>query len=452
MQINKIIIKNLYGYIDKSIEFNDDLTLLVGINGSGKTSILNIINWVLKPSIENLCITQFDYIQLFFTFNNDDYEIKCQHDKIKFAYNIKRNKVKFHPLIVKIITPPSELNENESLRDSLITQYARLKPDSEEQETWELISTFPSPTVIGLDRNLYAEESEYLYYESSHESIANRKSISKYSPLDRVKDILNKEYRRKKNEILKLTNNLKNHLMLSSFEGSITLDSISVTSRNKLTINQIEKAEKRVNDYFINIEKSVLDNTAKKIISNFFTNLKEVIIKYDENSTDPTFKLLYNLNSSQFVKVNKLLKEFEQFDTESNKKLEKIINFIDTLNFFLKDSSKKILFKDDTAELCFHTLDRRGEILNPYRDLRFLSSGEQQLLILFSYIAFNSQDGKIFIIDEPELSLHIKWQEDFLDQLERITPSGIQLILATHSPILANKKRIKTKILLPYNE
>ena len=71
---------------------------------------------------------------------------------------------------------------------------------------------------------------------------------------------------------------------------------------------------------------------------------------------------------------------------------------------------------------------------------------------MFSYIAFNSKDGRIFIIDEPELSLHIKWQEDFLEQLEKITPISTQLILATHSPILANKKKSKAKLLLPYNK
>ncbi|WP_131811099.1 AAA family ATPase, partial [Aequorivita soesokkakensis] len=86
-----------------------------------------------------------------------------------------------------------------------------------------------------------------------------------------------------------------------------------------------------------------------------------------------------------------------------------------------------------------------------YKDIKFLSSGEQQILILFSYIAFNSQDGKIFIIDEPELSLHIKWQEDFLEKLDNITPKFTQLLLATHSPILANKKKNKAVTLLPFN-
>ncbi len=81
MKINKLIIKNLYGYIDKNLNFNSDITLLVGINGSGKTSILNIINWLLKPSIPHLCITEFKSIQLFFEFKGAHYEIMCKHHK-----------------------------------------------------------------------------------------------------------------------------------------------------------------------------------------------------------------------------------------------------------------------------------------------------------------------------------------------------------------------------------
>ncbi|MBK6481151.1 MAG: ATP-binding protein [Saprospiraceae bacterium] len=130
-------------------------------------------------------------------------------------------------------------------------------------------------------------------------------------------------------------------------------------------------------------------------------------------------KLLYGLNASQFVKVNKLLREFLKFDNDSSKALESINQYINTLNYFLKDSAKELLFNDEASELSFNTLDRNGKTITEYKDIKFLSSGEQQILILFSYIAFNSDDGRIFIIDEPELSLHIKWQEDFLDYLEK---------------------------------
>ncbi len=39
----------------------------------------------------------------------------------------------------------------------------------------------------------------------------------------------------------------------------------------------------------------------------------------------------------------------------------------------------------------------------------------------------------IFIIDEPELSLHVEWQNKFIPNLLEVA-GGTQLILATHSP------------------
>ena len=452
MQIDKLIIKGLYGYIDKTINFNDDLTLLVGINGSGKTSILNIINWVLRPSIPNLCVTEFKSIQLFFQFKNVKYEVLCKHNKSSFTYTLKTEKEKYNPLVVRITTPPSEIKNDDGIKLSLIQQYSQLSPDQKEKKTWDLIATFPNPTVIGLDRNLYAEESEKIFIEENLRGrIVKKGSIQGLSPLDRVKEIVNREYRKKKNSILNLTSNLKNHLMLSTFAGSITIESFTSGIKHKLNINQIEGAEKRVNDYFQNFEKKALSVDEQKTITNYFSQLKDITVQYQNNPIDATVKLLYGLNASQFVKVNKLLREFERFELDTNKALEQITTYTNTLNFFLKDSAKKLLFKEDTAELSFHTLDKNGNIITEFKDIKFLSSGEQQILILFSYIAFNSQDGKMFIIDEPELSLHIKWQEDFLNQLENITPKGTQLILATHSPILASKKREKATVLMPYN-
>ncbi|MBZ4187437.1 AAA family ATPase [Niabella beijingensis] len=452
MQIKNLEIKGLYGYINKSITFNNDLTLLVGINGSGKTSILNIVNWILRPSIAHLCVTEFKSIKLSFVFKDVDYTITCRHNSNSFVYSIQNGREKLSPLRVRMKVTPLEIKNDETLKSSLIQQYANLGPDQKEKNTWDLIATFPNPTIIGLDRTLYTEESEKLFIdESIRGKIVKGSSIQNLSPLDRVKEIVNREYRRQKNSILNLTSNLKNHLMLSTFAGSITLESFNSGIRHKLNLNQIDGAEKRVNDYFNNIEKSSLSDEDQKTITRYFAQLKEITTKYQANPDNESIKLLYGLNASQFVKVNKLLKEFEKFEIESNKALQQINTYISTLNFFLKDSSKQLLFKEDTSELSFHTIDKSGKIVTEFKDIKFLSSGEQQILILFSYIAFNSQDGKIFIIDEPELSLHIKWQEDFLHQLENVTPHGTQLILATHSPILANKKRDKAKLLLPYN-
>jgi len=73
---------------------------------------------------------------------------------------------------------------------------------------------------------------------------------------------------------------------------------------------------------------------------------------------------------------------------------------------------------------------RSGGVLAP----RSLSSGERQLLLLFCNLLVAGHQNTIFIIDEPELSLDIKWQRQLLRALLEFTGQGrIQFVLATHS-------------------
>lgn len=453
MEIKRLKIEKLHGYIDKDILFNSDITLLVGINGSGKTSILNVINWIVRPSLPHLCITEFKSISLWFTFKNKDYEIICKHNKSTFHYKLSCNGEEYNPLIVRLSIHPKDIQNNEALRLKLLENYKGLGPDAKEKSTWDLVSSFPAPTIIGLDRNLYAEESEDAVFldEDQRTLIRHKNQASNKAPVERVKEIINVEYRKRKNRILNLTNSLKNHLMISAFDGSITQESLTSGIRYRLNLSQIEKAEMRVQDYFRNFEQNTLTSKETQTVENYFAQLKVITKRYQSNPDDKFVELLYGLNANQFIKIRNLLKEFEKFEHQSLMAMEEIQTYLETLNHFFKDSAKKILFKEDTSEITFNNLDKNGEPITKFKDIKFLSSGEQQILILFTYIAFNSNDGKVFIIDEPELSLHIKWQEDFLEKLEKITPDSTQLLLATHSPILANKKKEKAITLLPYN-
>jgi predicted ATPase len=64
-----------------------------------------------------------------------------------------------------------------------------------------------------------------------------------------------------------------------------------------------------------------------------------------------------------------------------------------------------------------------------------LSSGEKQIIIMIYNLLFHAQPGSVAIIDEPEISLHVTWQQRlgsvFCD-ICRVR--GIQIIAATHSP------------------
>lgn len=63
--------------------------------------------------------------------------------------------------------------------------------------------------------------------------------------------------------------------------------------------------------------------------------------------------------------------------------------------------------------------------------LKSLSSGEKQLLQILLEVLSSNKNA--VIIDEPELSLHVNWQQQLVASMRRIN-DGCQLLLASHSP------------------
>jgi len=67
--------------------------------------------------------------------------------------------------------------------------------------------------------------------------------------------------------------------------------------------------------------------------------------------------------------------------------------------------------------------------------LESLSSGEQHELIMFYEFLFNVRPNSLVLIDEPEISLHVSWQNKFLQDLQKVTDNAkFDVLLATHSP------------------
>lgn len=95
-------------------------------------------------------------------------------------------------------------------------------------------------------------------------------------------------------------------------------------------------------------------------------------------------------------------------------------------------SNKKITFSPDEGIFITTT---NGDTINP----NALSSGEQNELIMLYRFIFEANESSVLLIDEPEISLHIAWQMDFLDDIESILKEkNMQVIIATHSPQIIN--------------
>lgn len=101
--------------------------------------------------------------------------------------------------------------------------------------------------------------------------------------------------------------------------------------------------------------------------------------------------------------------------------------FQDTIDRLFRETGKRL--DRGHNEIAF-TLPG-GQRLTPYQ----LSSGEKQLLVILLTVLI--QDGKPYtlLMDEPEISLHIDWQQQLIGCIRELNPKA-QIILATHSPAL----------------
>lgn len=87
---------------------------------------------------------------------------------------------------------------------------------------------------------------------------------------------------------------------------------------------------------------------------------------------------------------------------------------------------------------------REGFIFESYDgspiDPELLSSGEQHELVLLHEFLFRTEAGSIVLVDEPEISLHVQWQRNFVEDLIAISKLvGFQFIIATHSPQIVDR-------------
>ena len=102
----------------------------------------------------------------------------------------------------------------------------------------------------------------------------------------------------------------------------------------------------------------------------------------------------------------------------------------DVINDMFSDTGKTVEISKD-SELVF----RHGELVLKVEDL---SSGEKQLLLLLLTVFLQDNQPSILFADEPEVSLHISWQQVLIDNLRRLNPN-CQLIIATHSPSIISR-------------
>ena len=136
--------------------------------------------------------------------------------------------------------------------------------------------------------------------------------------------------------------------------------------------------------------------------------------------------------NEQLGYVESMMEVVQIRESDVEEKRKRLTLLVDLLN---RHYDLKRVFTDVESGLLFYA-DFGGPI-----PVSRLSSGEQHLLVLFSKLLFEVPEGSLVLIDEPELSLHVTWQREFLNDLQRIVSLvDMDVLLATHSPQIVNDK------------
>ena len=118
---------------------------------------------------------------------------------------------------------------------------------------------------------------------------------------------------------------------------------------------------------------------------------------------------------------------------------DKLVKFTEICNKYLVN--KRIIYNESTLQLDIISSDDEEKTI----DINDLSSGEKQVVSIFSKVYLELSTPSIFIIDEPEISLSIEWQKQFLIDIYKSRKVNL-LIATTHSPfIFKNEFREYTK-------
>ena len=105
--------------------------------------------------------------------------------------------------------------------------------------------------------------------------------------------------------------------------------------------------------------------------------------------------------------------------------------FQDMIDELFADTNKKIDRQSNEIQFVLTNGNGTTEMITPYQ----LSSGEKQMLAILLTVLVENREPYALLMDEPEISLHIDWQQRLIDLIRQLNPNA-QIILSTHSPAL----------------
>lgn len=407
MRIKQISVTELFGIFNHVIPLNteDRITIIYGLNGIGKTAILKLLSYVFNFQFSELANIQFKNLQI--DFDDGSYLQFHKQAESNIDDYVKKADIRI------VFKPNSSSNEYELCfnQHDYFTPRKTLKTTSRAKNTGNLITK---------------------------EEIPIRKSIEKYTAM-----ILYGSVAQKLPEWLQdIINSIDIHLIESQRLLNISEDNEMIPSVNAYAKELAENIQEKLAEYGTlsqSLDRTFPVRLVQKVSTNSLTN-DQLVKKLD--AVENKRKHLINAG---------LLDKDENTNFQISEQIDE--NIKQVLSVYIEDVEKKLAVFDNLSQ----RIELMKKIINQrfsYKEINIdkekgfiftsndnslspekLSSGEQHELVMLYELLFKVKPNSLILIDEPELSLHVEWQINFIKDLKEITKiANIDILLATHSP------------------
>lgn len=434
--ISNISVKSLFGMYDYDLIINpnehaenEKIVILYGDNGSGKSTLLRLAFHMLAPNQREghktfLLNTEFQELSVKF---NDGTLVKAKRGR-------DYNESSAYKLSVK------------RPRKNIVS--ADVIPDSDPEKDSDL-HTIVEPALEDLDCALYLLSDDRAIHRAGG---AYEKSSSKSKRYRHHLDEMSSkelEFHRLRSGYPETPEDLVKELLKSAIEET------EIWFRRRV-IGSSTRGDSGVNELYSKILKKISETGGGKSTSLSKKKLKSRVHQLVINSKNlDKYGLLPEFDGKDIIKIidsadtatfNVIVDVLTPYLDSMETKNEAMEDIYERINTFVTVADKFYTNKD----LSFHLrkgiriTSSSGQLLEP----EMLSSGERHLLLLFCTSIVTGEKPSILMIDEPEISLNIKWQRMLVDALiQCIGDNDVQFVFSTHSlEILAKHKARVVKL------
>lgn len=404
--VESVIIEGFWGDRKVNAKFYKDLNFIVGRNGTGKTTIINLIAAVLRGDIQTLYSVNFDRIVVTLKSQGANRKpiievVKSSTDlagSITVTYNIKEKTTDKGTLFV-VESPHDErvYRDPRSVRSRrLIESGAKLS---------NLLSSIIEVNWLSVHRSSIDRFAKYSREEEFDSSVdqkmaeLSRKFSSYFSLLSSKASEESKQFQEQV------------FLSLLDSQGNRFLEIISAE----------DDPEERQSLIGVLKDLGLPSAKASRSVGSHYTRLESARKLYRENgtlTTDTAAVLSDSTRLRQLIARWKIFNARRDSIYRPRNAFEKIINSL--------FSGKELHFDQRNIPTIHLSEDTQVPV-------DALSSGEKQLFILLGEALLQEGRPVVFISDEPELSLHVGWQAALFENVRKLNPA-CQIICATHSP------------------